>query len=109
EAEDVLSIAALQKIAIVSLHEKAAQAAAIMLRERTKADVFVVSELAAGSGTKNARTADVVLLVWAATKHAVYRAFDDMRDKIAYVQGTGASSIVLSLERWVMNSRVTLV
>jgi hypothetical protein len=109
DAEDVLSVAALHKIAIVSLHEKAAQAAAVMLRERTKADVFVVSELAAGPGTKNARTADVVLLVWAATKHAVYRAFDDMRDKIAYVQGTGASSIVLSLERWVMSSRATVV
>jgi hypothetical protein len=109
DADDVLSVAALHKIAIVSLHEKAAQAAALILRERTKADVFVVSELAAGPGTKNARTADVVLLVWAATKHAVYRAFDDMRDKIAYVQGTGASSIVLSLERWVMSSRVTVV
>lgn len=109
DADDVLSVAALHKIAIVSLHEKAAQAAAVILRERTKADVFVVSELAAGPGTRNAQTADVVLLVWAATKHAVYRAFDDMRDKIAYVQGTGASSIVLSLERWVMSSRVTVV
>jgi len=107
--DDVLSATALHKIAIVSLHEKAAQAAAVLLRERTKADVFVVSELVAGPGTRNARTADVVLVVWAATKHAVYRAFDDMRDKVAYVQGTGASSIVLSLERWVLSSRVTVV
>ena len=105
----MLSVAGLHKIAIISLHEKAAQAAAILLRERTQADVFVVAELAAGPGTKNARTADVVLLVWAATKHAVYRAFDDMRDKIAYVQGTGAGSIVLALERWVASSRATVV
>ena len=109
DADDVLGVAALHKIAIVSLHEKAAQAAAVLLRERTKAEVFVVSELVAGPGTRNAQTADVVLLVWAATKHAVYRAFDDMRDKVAYVQGTGASSIVLSLERWVLSSRVTVV
>jgi len=109
DSDDVLSVAGLHKIAIISLHEKAAQAAAILLRERTQADVFVVAELAAGPGTKNARTADVVLLVWAATKHAVYRAFDDMRDKIAYVQGTGAGSIVLALERWVASSRATVV
>jgi hypothetical protein len=109
DTDDPLSVAALHKIAIVSLHEKAAQAAAAMLRERTKAEVVVVSELVAGPGTKNARTADVVLLVWAATKHSVYRAFDDVRDKIAYVQGTGSSSIVLALERWVASCRVTIV
>jgi hypothetical protein len=48
-------------------------------------------------------------LVWAATKHAVYRAFDDVRDRIEYVQGTGASSIVLALERWIQRVRVTVV
>ena len=109
DADDVLSVAALHKIAIVSLHEKAAQAAAVLLRERTKAEVVVVSELVVGPSTKNARTADVVLLVWAATKHSVYRAFDDVRDKIAYVQGTGSSSIVMALERWVASSRATIV
>jgi hypothetical protein len=107
--DDPLKLASLRKIAIVSLHQKAAEAAAGLIRERTGADVFVVSELVAGRDTKNAHTADVVLLVWAATKHAVYRAFDDVRDKITYVQGTGASSIVLALERWVLNSRITVV
>jgi len=109
ELDDPLQAAALRKIAIVSLHEKAAQAAAALIRERTNAEVLVVSELVAGRDTKSARTADVVLLVWAATKHSVYRAFDDMRDKIAYVQGTGVSSVVLALERWVLSSRVTNV
>lgn len=108
DADDPLSVASVQKIAIVSLHEKAAQAAATMLRERTKAKVVVVSELVAGPATRDARTADVVLLVWAATKHSVYRAFDDVRYKIAYVQGTGSSSIVLALERWVASCRVTV-
>jgi hypothetical protein len=107
--DDPLKLASLRKIAIVSLHQKSAETAAEMIRERTGADVLVVSEIVAGRDTNTAHTADVVLLVWAATKHAVYRAFDDVRDKITYVQGTGASSIVLALERWVLNARISVV
>jgi hypothetical protein len=103
--EDPLSTAGLRKIAIVSLHEKAARMAAKLVAQRTGAEVIVVDELIAGATTESARTADVILLVWAATKHAVYRAFDDIRDRVAYVQGTGASSIVLGLERWVSHAR----
>jgi len=106
---DPLALAHLQKVAIVSLHEKAAEAAAALIKQRSGADVLVVSELVAGSATRSAHNADVVLLVWAATKHAVYRSFDDIRDKIEYVQGTGASSIVLALERWIQRARVTVV
>ena len=71
-----------------------------MINERTKAQVVLVAERDAGSQTKSAKTADVILFVWSASKHAVYRAFGDVRDKLTYVQGVGASSIVLALERW---------
>lgn len=100
ESEDPLATSGLHKIAIVSLHSRAAKAAAEIIVERSGAEVVIVDEVVAGVGTNSARTADVILLVWAATKHAVYRAFDDVRDKVAYVHGTGVSSIVLALERW---------
>jgi hypothetical protein len=90
----------LRKIAIVSLHERAAAEARALLEERTGATVFVVDEAVAGPATKSAQSADVVLFVWAAAKHAVFRAFDAVRDRLVYVQGSGAGSIVLALERW---------
>ena len=102
EEADPVAEADLQKIAIVSLQERAARQAAEWIRERTAAEVLTVVEHAAGAATESARSADVVLFVWAANKHAVYRAFDDVRDRLAYVQGTGPSSIVLALERWVV-------
>ena len=37
------------------------------------------------------------------SKHAVLRAFDPVREKIQYVQGTGPASIVLAAERWAVN------
>jgi len=101
---DPLTTADLKKVAIVSLHSKAAKAAADLIRERSRADVLVVDDFVAGSGTASARSADVILLVWAATKHSVFRAFDDVRGKLVYVQGTGPSSIMLALERWVVAS-----
>ena len=97
---DILAGHQLKRVAIVSLHEKSAKAAAEIIKERSGAEVIVVSEHVAGQATQTAQTADVVLLVWAATKHSVYRAFDRVRDKLAYVQGTGPSSIVMALERW---------
>jgi len=103
-AEDPLATSGLRKVAIVSLHERAARAAADIILERSGAEVVVVDEVVAGAATESARSADVILLVWAATKHAVYRAFDNVRDKVAYVQGTGMSSIVLALERWLGHS-----
>jgi len=106
EGADILAGARLKKVAIVSLHEKAASLAAKMISERTKAPVVLVAEKDAGAQTKSAKTADVILFVWSASKHAVYRAFDDVRDKLTYVQGVGASSILLALERWVMKNSV---
>lgn len=100
EEIDILAGAGLKRVAIVSLHERAASLAAKMINERTKAPVILVAEKDAGAQTKSAKTADVILFVWSASKHAVYRAFDDVRDKLAYVQGVGTSSIVLALERW---------
>ena len=103
EGTDPLVGMRLRKIAIVSLHEKAASLAAEIIRARTGAEVIVVDELVAGKATQSACSADVILMVWAATKHAVFRAFDDVRDKLAYVQGKGSGSIVLALERWVLH------
>ena len=87
------------KVAIVSLHERAAREAAAQIGKRTDAHIIVVTDHAAGDGTASAATADVILYVWGATKHAVYRAFDKVRDRLEYVQGTGSASIVRALER----------
>lgn len=99
EEADLLGSAGLKKIAIVSLHERAAKEAALEIGQRTGANVLVVSDYAAGDATQSAATADVILFVWGAAKHAVYRAFDKVRDRLEYVQGTGSGSIVRALER----------
>lgn len=104
EAVDPLEDAGFRKIAIVSLHEKAAREAANEIEERTGASVLVVSDYAAGDATQSAASADVILFVWGAAKHAVYRAFDKVRDRLEYVQGTGSGSIVRALERRVARS-----
>lgn len=104
ECDDPLEGCDFAKIAIVSLHERAAREAAAQIEARTNANVIVVTDHAAGDGTASASTADVILFVWGATKHAVYRAFDKVRDRIEYVQGTGSSSIVRALERRTLRS-----
>lgn len=107
EADEVdpLAAAELKKVAIISMREPQAKAAAEMIRERSGADVVLVTKKAAGAQTASAITADVVLFVWRATSHAVFRAFDSMdKEKLSYVQGTGVGSIVLALERWVANN-----
>jgi hypothetical protein len=102
ERSDTLAAAGLKTIAIVSLRETSANSAARELEGRTGATVFVVTSLVANDETRRAATADLVLYVWAASTHAAYRAFDRWRDKLEYVQGTGASSIVMAAERWAM-------
>src|SRR6266540_5610239 len=102
---DLLSQVNLKKIAVVSLREEPARIAAEIIRQRTGAQVVVVTETHAGTATGNAKTADVILFVWASTTHAVYRAFDNVREKLAYVEGKGAVSIVLTLERWAMKQQ----
>lgn len=97
--EDPLRSSKFKKIAIVTLHERAAREAATEIEIRTNAHVVIVTDHAAGDGTASASTADVILFVWGATKHAVYRAFDKVRDRLEYVQGTGSASIVRALER----------
>jgi hypothetical protein len=98
---DPLQEANLRKVAIVSMRERQAREAAAMISERSGAEILIVSDKVAGAATDNAVTADVVLFVWAATSHAVFRAFDGLdRERLAYVQGTGAGSILLALERW---------
>ncbi len=89
-------------MAIVSLRERQAQEAAILLRERSDAQIVIVSETHPGADTRSALAADVVLLVWSATTHSVFRAFDALdKSRFAYVQGTGATGIILALERWI--------
>ena len=102
DAPDFIAEANLRKVAIVSLREEAAHIAADLIRQRTEAEVIVVTETHAGTDTNSAKLADVILFVWSSSTHAVYRAFDSVREKLAYVQGTGATSIVLALERWAM-------
>ncbi len=85
------------------MRERQAREAAAMISERSGAEIVIVSAKVAGPATNSATTADVVLFVWAATSHAVFRAFDGMdRQRLAYVQGTGAASIVIALERWLV-------
>ena len=102
---DLLAQVNLKKVAIVSLREEPARIAADIIRQRTGAQVVVVTETHAGSATANAKASDVILFVWASTTHAVFRAFDNVREKLAYVEGKGAVSIVLTLERWAMKER----
>ena len=106
EEVDPLEDTGFRKIAIVSLHEKAAKEAASEIEERTGASVMIVSDYAAGDATESAASADVILFVWGAAKHAVYRAFDKVRDRLEYVQGTGSGSIVRALERRVARSAI---
>lgn len=102
---DPLQAAGLRKIAVVSTREEQASRAAEQLRARTGADIVVVSDTTGGSETDSAATAEVIAFVWSATTHAVFRAFDKVdRKKLAYVRGTGAASIVLAVERWVMEN-----
>lgn len=96
---DALQGCGFKKIAIVTLHERAAREAARQIEQRTQADIILVTGQAAGEATASAASADVILFVWSAAKHAVYRAFDKVRDRLEYVQGTGSASIVRALER----------
>ena len=107
--DDPLTAAHLSHIAIVCLREQQANEAAKAIKERTTARVTVVASPNASSETKLALSADVVLFVWMASTHAVFRAFDSYdRKRFCYVQGTGASSIVRTLERWVAASYSSL-
>lgn len=102
---DPVAHSGLRTIAIVSLHRRAAEEAREVIAERSGATVFVVDETVAGPATRRAQSADAILFVWAATKHAVFRAFDGARDRVVYVQGSGAGSIILALERWLARDR----
>lgn len=99
---DPLAKLNLRKVAVVTLQERAARQAAEELKSRTGAEVIIVTSKAANEVTRAAESADLILLVWAACSHAVYRSFDHVREKLQYVQGTGPSSIVLAAEHWAM-------
>lgn len=100
ERADPLASIKLSKVAIVSLNESAATQAAAQIRQRVNCEVVLVTDKTGGTATASALSADVILFVWRVTKHAVYRAFDKVRNRLQYVTGTGATSIVSSLEQW---------
>ena len=101
EPEDPLISANLKSVAIVCMREQQARIAAETIQTRSGAKLSIVSTKVAGTETVKACSCDVVLFVWIATTHAVFRAFDGFdRGKLCYVQGTGAASIVRALERW---------
>ena len=103
EEGDLLGSLDGKRVAIVCMRTRQAKEAAEMIERRTSAKVLVVDGKVAGSETQKAATCDVVLFVWMATTHAVFRAFDGLnRNQLCYVQGTGPSCIVRSLERWVV-------
>ena len=103
EDVDILAKAGISHVAIVCLREEQASDAAKMILERGQFHVTLVTSTVAGSETTQACQADVVLFVWMSSTHAVFRAFDGFdRRRLCYVQGTGASSIVRSLERWIL-------
>ena len=103
EAVDPLIVADLHQVAIVCSRDAQAREAAAIIRERTAAQVSIVASTTAGQETTHARQADVILFVWMASTHAVFRAFDGFdRKRFCYVQGTGSSSIVRALERWAL-------
>jgi hypothetical protein len=104
---DPLARASLSKVAIVTRREKPAEEAARQIRRRTRAHVIVVTDDAAGAATNSAKLADIILIVWSTISHAVYRAFDGVREKLAYVQGTGAESIVAALEKALEGGRTS--
>ena len=91
---------------VVSLHERSANVAAEIIRNRTGCDVLVVTSHENDYRTKAASDKDLILFVWSATKHSVYRAFDTVREKLCYVQGSGAASIVRSLEQHVQRAAI---
>ena len=102
QGEDPLVAASFEHVAIVCLREQQAKQAAEEIRVRSSAKVTVVTDTSAGAQTAQACTADVVLFVWLASTHAVFRAFDGFdRQRFCYVQGTGSSSIIRALERWI--------
>jgi hypothetical protein len=99
---DVLKEINIDTISIVSLKEASAKEAAKELKRRIgqNLSVNVITSQVSNTLAKNAENSDLILFVWSASTHAVYRSFDQCRDKLCYVQGTGASSIVNAAERW---------
>jgi hypothetical protein len=84
------------------LREEQARKAADLLAARTGATVWVVVATHGNYETATLVSADVIAYVWAASTHAVFQSMSKAaRQKIAYVQGTSASSIVIAVERWV--------
>jgi hypothetical protein len=105
-SDDPLKNCGLKKVSIVCMRETQAKEAKKIIEERSDIQVSIISSKVAGDNTTQARSCDVVLFVWLATSHAVFRAFDGFdRNKLCYVQGTGISSIVRSLERWIAENQ----
>lgn len=104
EETDPLAALHLQRVAIVWRDDGPARLAAARIEQRSGASVVLVTEEHPRGQTERALTADVVLLVWRNTSHAVSRAFQRIdRKRLVYVPSAGASGVQRSLERWALD------
>ena len=73
ESDDPLKNCGLKKVSIVCMRETQAKEAKKIIEERSDIQVSIISSKVAGENTTQARSCDVVLFVWLATSHAVFR------------------------------------
>jgi len=102
EDSDPLKSAGLRRIAIVhSWAPDAARRASELLRLRTSADIIEIQAEEKTAKVKAAGNNDVLLFLHRRSAHQLFYGLDSAaRDKIVYVPGVTASSIVYALEQW---------
>jgi hypothetical protein len=102
EESDPLKSAGLRRIAIVhSWAPDAARRATELLRLRTSADIVEIQAEERTAKVKAAGNNDVLLFLHRRSAHQLFYGLDTVaREKIVYVPGVTASSIVFALEQW---------
>jgi hypothetical protein len=102
ENSDPLRSAGLRRIGIVhSWAPDAARRASELLRLRTSADIIEIQAEERTAKVKAAGNNDVLLFLHRRSAHQLFYGLDAAaREKVVYVPGVTASSIVLALEQW---------
>jgi hypothetical protein len=102
EDEDPLRQVSRHKIAILhSWAPDAAQRAAGLIRDRTGTQVTIIQAETKTSSLKAAGNNDILLFLHRRSAHQLFYGLSaEARDKIVYVPGATASSIILALEQW---------
>jgi hypothetical protein len=102
EDSDPLQSSGLRRIAIVhSWAADAARRAIELLRSRTSADIVEIQAEERTAKVKAAANNDVLLFLHRRSAHQLFYGLDtSAREKIVYVPGVTASSIVFALEQW---------